>query len=310
MISSDPRLPQIPFTSTQETVSASFWRSFAQRFYELWRELVTYLTDLKASTEGKMNGVASSVDRQIVCFSGTTGLDSVASAAYVLNVPTANETTVRVAGSSAPGYFAVRTPQADGPDTTVGGYVFDGNESTSTASENNIAAIMGVTEGATANKRGGRIIFETKANGNASLTERMRIASDGSILMPDVYSDTVGATNRALYIDDTGALGYVSSVQASKINIEALNDVSWLQLLNPVRFNYRKQVDGRYTDEASPATEYGLIAEEVMVIAPDVCFYDVVNGKLELRGVSYNKLIAPMLKYIQQLEARVSTLEK
>ncbi len=310
MISPDPRLPQLPFTSSEDTVSTSFWRQFSQRFYDLWRELAKDLSDVSTAVAGKITGVSSSINGQIVCFSGTTGAESFASSAYVVQEPTANDATVRVSGSSAQGYFAVRTAQADGPDTETGGYLFDGNESTSSASENNVAAIIGVTEGATAYQRGGRIVFQTKPNGNGSLTERMRIASDGSILMPDVYSDTVGATNRDLFIDDTGALGYVSSVRASKTNIETLDDVSWLRSLSPVRFNYRKQVEGQYTDEASPATEYGLIAEEVAAVAPELCFYDVVSGNVELRGVSYTKLIAPMLKYIQQLESRVSTLEK
>lgn len=310
MISSDPRLPQLPFAGTENTISTSFWRQFSQRFYELWRELVNVVADVQTSVDAKVSGVSSSIDGQIVCFSGTTGDATFASTAYVVQEPTVNDATVRVSGSTAQGYFAVRTAQADGPDTETGGYLFDGNESTSSASENNIAAIIGETEGATAYRRGGRLIFQTKPNGNASLTERMRIASDGAISMPDVYSDTVGATNRDLFIDDTGALGYVSSVRASKTNIAALNDVSWLQLLKPVRFNYRKQVNGQYTDEASSAIEYGLIAEEVNEVAPELCFYDVVDGNLELRGVSYSKLIAPMLKYIQELEKRVSTLEK
>ena len=142
-------------------------------------------------------------------------------------------------------------------------------------------------------------------------SERMSIASDGVVKMNDVYEDTVGATNRDLFIDNTGKLGYVSSIRASKTNIAAIEDVSWLRDLTPVSFHYRKRNDdGTYSDEADGTLDYGLIAEDVEPVAPELCFYDVVDGEPQLRGVHYSKLITPMLRYIQQLEQRIAALEE
>jgi hypothetical protein len=139
----------------------------------------------------------------------------------------------------------------------------------------------------------------------------MRIASDGVVTMPDVYEDTVGATNRDLFIDSTGKLGYVSSIRESKTDIVTLDDVSWLSALSPVSYRYRKKnSDGTYSDEADGVTDYGLIAEDVEAVLPELCFYDQVDGEPQLRGVTYSKLITPMLRYIQQLEARIAALEE
>jgi hypothetical protein len=141
----------------------------------------------------------------------------------------------------------------------------------------------------------------------------------GGITSIPVYSTIVGGTNRDLFVDNAGVIGYVSSIRDSKINITDFDDVQWLLNLNPVSFNYRgKNEVGEYTSEASGELQYGLIAEDVEAINPDLCFYDFdEDGQKLLRGISYSKLTSPMLKLIQQqqkiiedLQARVAVLEK
>ena len=125
-----------------------------------------------------------------------------------------------------------------------------------------------------------------------------------------VYSTTVGVTNRAMFVDSTGLIGYVASIRASKTNITPLTDTAWLDALTPVAFNYRKKdEDGAYTDEANTPLEYGLIAEEVEGINPELVFYDETEDGLALRGVLYNKLMIPLLQRVQALTARVAALE-
>jgi hypothetical protein len=137
------------------------------------------------------------------------------------------------------------------------------------------------------------------------------VSSGGTITASQVYSDTVGATNRDLFVDSTGKFGYVSSIRESKTDIVTLDDVSWLSALSPVSYRYRKKnSDGTYSDEADGVTDYGLIAEDVEAVRPELCFYDQVDGEPQLRGVTYSKLITPMLRYIQQLEARIAALEE
>jgi hypothetical protein len=144
-----------------------------------------------------------------------------------------------------------------------------------------------------------------------ALTRCLSLETDQSIGMPGVYDDIVGATNRDLFIDSTGKLGYVSSIRESKTDIVTLDDVSWLSALSPVSYRFRKKnADGTYSDEADGVTDYGLIAEDVEAVKPELCFYDMADGEAQLRGVTYSKLITPMLRYIQQLEARIAALEE
>jgi len=119
----------------------------------------------------------------------------------------------------------------------------------------------------------------------------------GTVTMPYVYSTTVGVTNRDVYIDNTGLVGYVSSSIRYKENVKDL-DSSWIYNLNPVSYTYKS--DKTY------AEQYGLIAEEVNRIKPELVSYDK-EGKPET--VSYSKLIAPLLKEIQKLNERIKILE-
>ena len=136
-----------------------------------------------------------------------------------------------------------------------------------------------------------------------------KVRGDGVVTAPTVYSTTVGATNRDLYIDNTGLIGYVSSIRASKTNITPLTDTAWLDALTPVAFNYRKKDEsGAYTDEANTPLEYGLIAEEVEGVNTELVFYDETEDGLALRGVSYNKLMIPLLQRVQALTARNDAL--
>jgi hypothetical protein len=138
-------------------------------------------------------------------------------------------------------------------------------------------------------------------------TEWMRVHALGVVTMPAVYSDTV--TGRDLFIAADGQLGYVSSTRASKTNIQDLSDVSWLYSLNPVSFQYRvKNEDDTYSNEAQPQPEYGLIAEEVELINPDLVFYDETENGRELRGIQYSRLIAPLLKAIQEQQSLITDL--
>jgi len=113
-----------------------------------------------------------------------------------------------------------------------------------------------------------------------------------------------------LFVDNAGAIGYVSSVRASKTNITPVSDTDWLLQLNPVTFNFRKKdADGNYTDEADGPVKHGLIAEEVEAVNADLCFYDDEDKGGALRGVNYSHLITPMLKLIQKQQAAIAALE-
>jgi len=101
-------------------------------------------------------------------------------------------------------------------------------------------------------------------------------------------------------------VGSLPSLKEMKANIASVGDVNWINGLNPVSYNKRIQDDqGNYTDAVQPEKEFGLIAEEVEAVNPEMCYYK--DGKLA--GVNYLQFIAPLLKKVQDLEARLAAVE-
>jgi hypothetical protein len=124
------------------------------------------------------------------------------------------------------------------------------------------------------------------------------------ILRAGIYA-TTATSPRSVFIQSDGTLGGISSIRASKTNIQSFN-TNWLYNLNPVQFNYRKKNEnGQYTDEFNNELYYGLIAEEAEQINREICTH---NGS-ELIGIEYSKLIPVLVKAIQELKAENDTLK-
>jgi hypothetical protein len=133
------------------------------------------------------------------------------------------------------------------------------------------------------------------------------LQADARVKFNSAYSYTVGATNRTLYIDNGGEIGGLSSTRESKINIAPITDADWLMSLEPVSYNRRERdANGVYTDQYNPNTEFGLIADDVVSVKPELCI--IVDGKVS--GINYEQLISPMLKEIQKLRAEVNALKE
>jgi hypothetical protein len=126
----------------------------------------------------------------------------------------------------------------------------------------------------------------------------MMVQQNGEVYFPFVYDVTVGATNRDLYIDDAGKIGYLSSSKKYKKDITNMEDVSWLYNLRPVNYIYKKDETGK--------KQYGLIAEEVEKINPLFISYNK-DGTVET--VNYSNLITPLLKAIQSQQAEILALK-
>lgn len=144
--------------------------------------------------------------------------------------------------------------------------------------------------------------------GSAVVSSNVMINLQGWVMSTSTYATVVGATNRAMYVDNTGRFGYVTSIRDSKSNISSITDVNWLLALNPVSFNRRVPVPGGFSTETYAELEYGLIAEEVENINAEMCFYDTDGENKYLRGVHYNKLIVPLLKMLQDQQTTISSL--
>jgi hypothetical protein len=121
----------------------------------------------------------------------------------------------------------------------------------------------------------------------------------------------VGATNRDVFVDNTGLIGYVASIRASKTEIQDMSDTSWIHQLNPITFKYRKKnSDGTYSEDTDGGVQYGMIAEDVANVQPEICFYDhdEDGNPTVLRGINYSKLIPVLLKTVQEQQKTIDQL--
>jgi len=153
--------------------------------------------------------------------------------------------------------------------------------------------------------------------------------SSGTVLFycPPIYATTVGITNRDVYVDDTGLVGYVSSLRNHKIIIPNTS-FDWIYDLKGYGYYRKKKVNGVYLDEPDGNTvDYGLIAEETELVNEHICFYDDVNNKIaydpitnapikgqntpdwKLSGVQYSKLIVPLLVKVQEQKKEIDLLK-
>ncbi len=105
----------------------------------------------------------------------------------------------------------------------------------------------------------------------------------------------------------TGLLGHASSSRRYKEEIKPMDDVSEaLFALKPVTFRYKKDID------KSQSLQYGLVAEDVAQVDPDLAIRD---GKGQIENVRYSAVNAMLLneflkehKKVEELKNTVASL--
>lgn len=102
----------------------------------------------------------------------------------------------------------------------------------------------------------------------------------------------------AVLVDSANQLGVTSSSRRYKNNILDITNSDKLHQLRPVQFNYPQFEASR--------PEYGLIAEEVESVFPEMVVY---NDEGEPETIQYHKLYGLMLAEIQRLHKRIEALE-
>lgn len=119
-----------------------------------------------------------------------------------------------------------------------------------------------------------------------------------------IRSVTTGNANAVpVLIDNNGQLGTASSSRRFKEDISSMDDASsGLLRLRPVTYRYKKP----YADGSKPL-DYGLIAEEVAEVYPDLVATGA-DGQIET--VQYQKLTPMLLNELQKQHARVQAQEE
>ena len=209
-------------------------------------------------------------------------------------------------GTTSASDFSIRTGNSPRMTITSGGVV-------------NVLNDLGVGTATPSGKIHGVGINTSGSNNvlyleNAVATIMLQVRNDGNIrINSTVYNGTTAGSTRTLFVGDGGYfLGGISSIRASKDNIQNIENVNWIYQLNPVTFNYRKKDDeGNYTNETFDEPNYGLIAEDTQPIADFLINYnDKEDGTKEMVGIEYSRLITPMLKAIQEQQAQIEELKE
>ena len=123
--------------------------------------------------------------------------------------------------------------------------------------------------------------------------------TNGVLKAPGMYTTT--RSGSALMIDSSGYIGRTSSLRKYKKDIMSVTDEDAIKGydLNPITYTSALEYDLQNT-------QYGLIAEEVEEVLPNLCTYDT-DGNID--GVAYDRVCAILLKQNQLLNERVKELE-
>jgi hypothetical protein len=133
--------------------------------------------------------------------------------------------------------------------------------------------------------------------------QTIRIGNNQSSTYIKGISGQTSASGVAVLVNAQGKLGTTTSSRRFKQDIESLTDVQrTVQALRPVRFLYRPEFD-----DGGHVPQYGLIAEEVADVAPDL----VVRGADgQPDTVRYHFLPPLLLAEVQRLERERANQER
>jgi hypothetical protein len=232
-------------------------------------------------------GLGNTVSGYSALFSNTTGNYNTASGFLAMyNNITGSKNT-------ASGYDALLS-NTTGIYNTASGYqaLFS-----NTTGNNNIAigyyAALNVSSGNSNN-----IHIGSQGSGADSSTIRIGEPTMQSSFFAAGVRGVTTANNNAIpvVIDSSGQLGTISSSRRFKEDIQDMGDAS-LMRLRPVTFRYQKP----FADGSQPI-QYGLIAEEVAEVYPDLVAHSA-DGQIET--VKYQVLDAMLLNEVQRQQRMI-----
>jgi hypothetical protein len=115
------------------------------------------------------------------------------------------------------------------------------------------------------------------------------------------FIDLPSGSGDALEIDGNKVVNGGTSSKRFKDDIESLDNaqVGNLNKLRPVSFTYKKDKTNRM--------QFGLIAEEVAEILPELVTYD---NEGQVHGLKYQMLTPLLVTYIQLQQAKITELEQ
>jgi Chaperone of endosialidase len=228
-------------------------------------------------------------------------------------------------GNTAVGYEALGSNSNGGDNTAVGQQALFNNTGGlfnvaigQGALQANISGSSNTAIGETALMSatgGGNIAIGEKAgellgagNNNVYIANSGQPSESGAIRIGESFQTatyisgiyTTQVTGSAVYVTSSGQLGVLASSERFKTDVAPMGRAtSHLQQLRPVTFELKT--------DASRTRQYGLIAEEVDKIYPELVIRDS-GGKIQ--GVRYEELAPMLLNEVQQQRRDVDQLKQ
>ena len=139
----------------------------------------------------------------------------------------------------------------------------------------------------------------------AAENNTMRIGTAGTqtaTFIAGINGVTLSPAGAAVFVNSNGQLGTVNSSRRFKTDIKPMDDASDVLLsLKPVTFHYKPEID------AKAIPQFGLIAEEVAEVCPDLVIRD---EKGEIQTVRYEQVNAMLLNEFLKQHKRIAELKQ
>jgi hypothetical protein len=237
-------------------------------------------------------------------FSNSTGAGNTATGAFALSANAGGNANTATgdgalqfntgSNNTATGAFALQMNTGGANNVAFG----DGALQFATGSNANIAIGTAAGSAYTTGTESSNICI-----GNSGVASDFTVIRIGSVqtkaFLAGVHGVTTGGTAIPVLIDGNGQLGTVSSSARFKDGIQDMGEASeGLLKLRPVTFRYREQPEGR--------TQFGLVAEEVEKVMPELV---VCSASGEADTVLYHEMPAMLLNELQRQQRQIEELK-
>ena len=216
--------------------------------------------------------------------------------------------------NTAAGRDALLNNTTGGGNVAVGAFALDANTSGSANTASGDGALDHNTTGGS-NIAVGFLAGENLTTGNNNIdignrgiageANTIRVGTQGTQTRTFIAGiSTTGVNGSAVKINGNGQIGVAPSSARFKDEIKPMDKVSEaIHALRPVTFRYKKEIDAERTPE------FGLVAEEVEKVNPDLVVRDAEGKVYSVRYDAVNAmLLNEFLKAHQKIEEQPATI--
>ena len=238
----------------------------------------------------------------------STGFDNTATGLSALNNNTGGDNNTATGLSTlalnttgyqnaATGSNALYSNTTGSDNTATGSYALYSN----TTGNNNTA--IGYYAGYNATTGSYNIFIGAGVSGTSSVDHVIRIGGGQTQTYIAGISGASIGTSSAVYVNGNGQLGTITSSRRFKEDIQDMREASSrLMKLRPVTFHYKPQLD-----QEERVLQYGLIAEEVAEVYPELVQYGQSGEPLTVR---YHELGPMLLNEVQRQQEHIDKQEE